>query len=125
MSCKTFEWRCIIYIMENKTIFNEDVRQGRIILMLLCIILPLAPFIIIYLIASKDPSDIVNACVNKKHIEKKAYTAAYGSSVGAIYYVTVGMTKLMVSRDIYNKLTVGDFISASYRKNTLIYYTKP
>ena len=107
--------------MDNK-IINDDVRTTRIMLIILCIVFPIAPFIIIYLIATWNPTGTIDGQVNNKRSEMKTRSMWFGGISGSDYYITIGTKELNVSEKIYKMLKNGDFVSAAYRKHTLYYF---
>jgi len=98
-------------------VLNDDVRNTRIILIVFCIILPIAPFLMLYLFFTRNPANIVEGSVTNKRMQITA-------NIAAIYFITIETKELNVSNKIYEMLLVGDYISAAYRKNVLYYYTK-
>lgn len=108
---------------DKRRIYNGNIRLENIMLICLCIILPLAPFIIAYLIANRKPTDFINARVTAKYSDTKTMTAGYGSGIGTYYYITIGTKEFVVTDEIYKILNMGDYISAAYHDKKLFYYT--
>ena len=104
----------------SNVIWNENIRIIRFAFMFLCIIPPLALFIIPYLIITKNPPHIIKGPVTNKQSEVKFG----GGGSNDIYYITVGTKKLVASAKIYRMLSIGDNISAACNKDVLYYYTK-
>jgi len=97
-------------------VVNDDVRFTRIMIMVFCFIIPIAPFLIAYLLITRKPTDIINGLITNKRSQTSA-------NIPAMYFVTVDSKELNVSDRIYHSLNIGDYISASYRKEILYYYT--
>ena len=110
--------------MKGRTIVNGHIIFKRIMLISCCIILPLAPFIVAYLIL--DRPDSFDGCVMNKRRRTvfKSPHSIYDLFIGTTYYLIVGAKELKVSNRIYKMLSIGDYVSVAYRKDTLYYYTK-
>ena len=110
--------------MASETIVNENVIIKRIFLVFCCIILPLAPFIVVYLFTDKPKP--IEGCITNKRIA----TIASSSSIFDVftnnskYYLTINGKDLKVSDKIYKMLAVGDYIFAAYRNETLYHYSR-
>ena len=103
--------------MNNGTVLNNDIKTTRNILIAFCTILPLAPFLIAYLLITKNPTNTIDGFITSKRSRATA-------NIAAVYFISIGTKELSVSNNIYKMLSVGDNVSAAYRKDTLYYYTK-
>ena len=112
--------------MNNETVTNSHIVFRKVLLISCCIILPLAPFIIAYIVITK-PDKIEGSITNKrtKHTSSDSLLYSVLFMPHVTYYVTIGSKELMVSSKIWEMLKLGDYISAAYRNDMLHYYTKP
>ena len=109
--------------MDNQIIVNSKITFYRIMLIIFCIVIPLAPFIIAYLIISWKPTDIVESRVISKRTTVH-FPMNFDFFLGNVYYITIETKELEVSGKIYEMLAVGDYISVAYRNDTLYYFKK-
>ena len=86
---------------------------GRIMLAVLCIVPPLALFILPYLIITIKPKQTY---IISGNITRKRSQMVHSRGFGIVYYLTVDSKELIVSQKIYDRFFIGDYISATYRK---------
>ena len=103
-------------------IYSDDIRASRMLAIILSFTIILAPVFIPYIFILSNPTDVIRGNVTNKRVVTGTYGGGLGG-FGTVFYVTIGAKELLVSREIYKKLSVNDYISASFRKKTLYYYT--
>ena len=109
----------------SKRIYNSKVVLDRYLLISCCVILPIAPFIIIYLIINKTKY-FEGIITNKRSVNSYVsphglYAILFGNST---YYLTVGEKELLVSKKIYEMFVKGDKIFVAHRGDALYYCAK-
>jgi hypothetical protein len=111
-------------IMDKKIIRNHDITMQKVLAIVLAFTIILLPFSIWMLYVLGTAKTHVCDRVTGKRIEKKGFTGVYGGGVATYFFVTVGAKELQVSRGIYEKLAVGDYIRAGYYKKFMHYCVK-
>jgi len=109
-------------VVNNNTVFNNNITTKRAFLICLCLIFPLAPFIVAYFIITWKPNQSIKDQIRNKRTEIMT-RSIWLAGIVKHCYITVGTKELEVSGEIYEKLSVGDYIEAAYRKDVLYYYT--
>ena len=105
----------------NNIIYNSDIRFQKIVAILICFTIILIPISIIWLYYLITPTDTINGYVTNKRT-KTIHVNAGASSIN--YFVIINNREFNVSNNIYEKLAIGVYISAAYRKNLMYYFSR-
>jgi len=107
---------------QNEVVRNGNITFQRIIAVMLCFTLVLIPISICWLYIIRTPKDIIRGNITSKWSGNRTVLTGKGSTIMHIFYVRIEETQFEVSGAMYRKLSIGDYISAGYRKHTIYYY---
>jgi len=106
------------------TVYNHEITAQRIVAILISFTLVFIPFSIFWLYSIRSPDDFIERHITSKRTRIKIVSAGYGGGLNNEYCVTIAESEFVVSVSMYNKLRIGNYISAGYRKDMIYYYTK-
>ena len=109
-------------IMSNRNYVmrNSDIILQKTIAILLCFTIVFIPISVCWLYLLRAPTEMIKgSIINKRTLERSVGFGGFASEC----YLTIETKELKVSRKIYDMLSVGDNISAAYRKGVLYYCT--
>ena len=108
----------------NGVVYNEDITYQKIFAVLLCFTIILIPLSLTWLYLFRKPTDFIEGIISNKRSAAKTVSTGYGGTIKPFYYISIGENEFEVSGNMYQMLSVGDYIFAGYRRKVIHYFSK-